>query len=188
MQDLVGIVRREDEMLRALESIEKLWQCSRTVGVPGNRDYNPGWHTALDLKNLLTVSQAVTLSALERRESRGGHFRDDCPGKDDVRQIQRRQLPRPRRHDANPPRAAKTDAGGVASDRRGNEIIWPRSTAQCGPRNCSFVIPAQCSTSACSSELQAFSKVCIASCASIERSSPSCSTAMAAFSARAAPK
>ena len=84
MQDLVGIVRREDEMLRALESIEKLWQRSRSVGVPGNRDYNPGWHTALDLKNLLTVSQAVALSALERKESRGGHFRDDCPNKDEA--------------------------------------------------------------------------------------------------------
>jgi succinate dehydrogenase / fumarate reductase flavoprotein subunit len=84
MQDLVGIVRREDEMQRALESIEKLWQRSRSVGVSGNRDYNPGWHTALDLKNLLTVAQAVTLSALERKESRGGHFRDDCPNKDEA--------------------------------------------------------------------------------------------------------
>jgi succinate dehydrogenase / fumarate reductase, flavoprotein subunit len=84
MQDLVGIVRREDEMLRALGTIDKLWQRCRTVGVPGNRDYNPGWHTALDLKNLLTVSQAVTLSALERKESRGGHFRDDCPNKDEA--------------------------------------------------------------------------------------------------------
>ena len=52
--------------------------------MPGNRDYNPGWHTALDLKSLLTVSQAVTLSALERKESRGGHFRDDCPNKDEA--------------------------------------------------------------------------------------------------------
>jgi len=49
----------------------------------GNREYNPGWHTALDLENLLTVSEAVTLAALERRESRGGHFRDDYPAKDD---------------------------------------------------------------------------------------------------------
>jgi succinate dehydrogenase / fumarate reductase, flavoprotein subunit len=82
MQDLAGIVRREDEMLRAVEAIDKLWQRASTVGVPGNRDYNPGWHTALDLKNLLTVSQAVVLSALERKESRGGHFRDDYPNKD----------------------------------------------------------------------------------------------------------
>jgi succinate dehydrogenase / fumarate reductase, flavoprotein subunit len=84
MQSLVGIVRREDEMRRAIEAIEKLWQRSQTVGVPGNRDYNPGWHTALDLKNLLTVSQAIALSALERKESRGGHFREDCPDKDEA--------------------------------------------------------------------------------------------------------
>ncbi len=84
MQDLVGIVRREDEMQRALGTIEKLWQRYQCVGVPGNRDYNPGWHTALDLKNLLTVSQAITLSALERKESRGAHFRDDCPNKDEA--------------------------------------------------------------------------------------------------------
>jgi succinate dehydrogenase / fumarate reductase flavoprotein subunit len=50
--------------------------------VDGNREYNPGWHTALDLPNLLTVSEAVTRSAIERRESRGGHFRADCPDKD----------------------------------------------------------------------------------------------------------
>ncbi|HEY7120521.1 MAG TPA: fumarate reductase/succinate dehydrogenase flavoprotein subunit [Tepidisphaeraceae bacterium] len=84
MQDLVGIVRREDEMLRALEGIAKLWQRASTVGVAGNREYNPGWHTALDLKNLLTVSEAITRSALERKESRGGHFRDDFPAKGDA--------------------------------------------------------------------------------------------------------
>ncbi|MGI8603772.1 MAG: fumarate reductase/succinate dehydrogenase flavoprotein subunit [Verrucomicrobiales bacterium] len=82
MQDLVGIVRREDEMLRALDGLEKLWERSRRVGVAGNREYNPGWHTALDLTNLLTVSDAITRSALERRESRGAHFRDDHPDKD----------------------------------------------------------------------------------------------------------
>jgi succinate dehydrogenase / fumarate reductase flavoprotein subunit len=53
-----------------------------SVAVTGNREYNPGWHTALDLPNLLTVARAITLSAIERRESRGGHFRDDYPGKD----------------------------------------------------------------------------------------------------------
>jgi len=52
------------------------------VGVQGNREYNPGWHTALDLENLLTISAAITLSALERKESRGAHFREDCPNKD----------------------------------------------------------------------------------------------------------
>jgi succinate dehydrogenase / fumarate reductase flavoprotein subunit len=52
------------------------------AGVSGNREYNPGWHTALDLHNLLTVSEAVARAALERRESRGAHFRDDYPAKD----------------------------------------------------------------------------------------------------------
>jgi succinate dehydrogenase / fumarate reductase flavoprotein subunit len=84
MQDLVGIVRREDEMLKAIDGITQLWKRANTVGVPGNRDYNPGWHTCLDLKNLLTVSEAIARSALERKESRGGHFRDDYPKKEDA--------------------------------------------------------------------------------------------------------
>jgi succinate dehydrogenase / fumarate reductase flavoprotein subunit len=54
------------------------------VGVSGNREYNPGWHTALDLKNLLTVSEAIARSALERKESRGGHFREDYPKKEEA--------------------------------------------------------------------------------------------------------
>ncbi len=81
MQDMVGIVRNEPEMASALESLQKLKARAQTVGVIGNREYNPGWHTALDLKNLLTVSEAITRSALERKESRGGHFRDDFPEK-----------------------------------------------------------------------------------------------------------
>ena len=82
MQDLVGIVRREDEMLRAEDGIKKLWERARKIAVYGNCEYNPGWHTALDLKHLLTVSEAITLSALDRKESRGGHFREDFPNKD----------------------------------------------------------------------------------------------------------
>jgi succinate dehydrogenase flavoprotein subunit len=82
MQELVGIVRREDEMRRALESIKTLAERARKVSVTGNREYNPGWHTALDLQNLITVSEIVARSALERKESRGGHFRDDFPEKD----------------------------------------------------------------------------------------------------------
>ena len=82
MQELVGIVRNEQEMQRALEGLEPLWDRARRVGVGGHREYNPGWHAALDLPNLLTVSEAVTRCALERRESRGGHFRDDYPDKD----------------------------------------------------------------------------------------------------------
>jgi len=82
MQDLVGIVRTQHEMERALNNVRALERRAAMVGVKGNREYNPGWHTALDLKNLLTVSEAITRSALERKESRGGHFRDDYPGKD----------------------------------------------------------------------------------------------------------
>src|SRR5262249_14897915 len=82
MQDLVGIVRTGPEMERALEGLDRLKERARWVGVPGNREYNPGWHTALDLGNLLTVSEAITRAAIERRESRGGHFRDDFPDKD----------------------------------------------------------------------------------------------------------
>ena len=83
MQDLVGIVRQEREMLEALERIETLKAREERVGVSGNREYNPGWHTAIDLNNLLTVSEMVTRAALERKESRGAHFRDDYPKKDD---------------------------------------------------------------------------------------------------------
>jgi len=82
MQDLVGIVRRQDEMERAIDGIEKLKKRAAKVGISGNREYNPGWHTALDLTNLLTVSEAVARAAIERKESRGAHFRDDYPEKD----------------------------------------------------------------------------------------------------------
>ena len=82
MQTLVGIVRTEPEMKRALTGIDRLKERARQVGVAGNREYNPGWHTGLDLANLLTVSEAITRAAIERRESRGGHFREDYPEKD----------------------------------------------------------------------------------------------------------
>ncbi len=84
MQHDVGIVRREEEMQHALEEIGKLWERAGQVGITGTRDFNPGWHTALDLKHLLTVSEAITRSALERKESRGAQFRDDYPDKDDA--------------------------------------------------------------------------------------------------------
>jgi succinate dehydrogenase / fumarate reductase, flavoprotein subunit len=83
MQDLVGIVRTQSEVERALAEIDTLKQRAAKVGVSGNREYNPGWHTALDLAHLLTVSEAIARSALARRESRGGHFRDDYPDKSD---------------------------------------------------------------------------------------------------------
>ncbi|MFV1995644.1 MAG: FAD-binding protein [Verrucomicrobiales bacterium] len=82
MQDLVGIVRTGAEMERALGEIEILRKRSQAVGVVGNREFNPGWHTALDLHNLMTVSEAITRSALERKESRGAQFREDFPEKD----------------------------------------------------------------------------------------------------------
>jgi succinate dehydrogenase / fumarate reductase flavoprotein subunit len=83
MQDKVGIVRLENEMEEALDGIMKLRERAKHVSVTGNREYNPGWHTALDLNNLLTVSEAVTRAALLRKESRGAHFRDDYPLKDE---------------------------------------------------------------------------------------------------------
>lgn len=82
MQDLVGIVRRQNEMERALDGLQKLKERANRVSVTGNVDFNPGWHTALDLRNLLTVSEAITRAALERKESRGGQYRDDHPQKD----------------------------------------------------------------------------------------------------------
>ncbi|MEP6937441.1 MAG: fumarate reductase/succinate dehydrogenase flavoprotein subunit [Chthoniobacterales bacterium] len=84
MQDCVGIVRREEEMREALDAIRKLSERATRVGVSGNREFNPGWHTALDLNNLLTVSEAVTRAALDRKESRGAQFRDDYPEKDEA--------------------------------------------------------------------------------------------------------
>jgi len=79
MQDKVGIVRTESDMRAALAEILQLKQRAERVRVDGNRMYNPGWHTALDLDNLLTVSEAVCRAAIERKESRGAHFRDDYP-------------------------------------------------------------------------------------------------------------
>lgn len=82
MQRLVGIVRLEDEMQEALAGLAKLNERASKSTITGNIDFNPGWHTALDLRNLLTVSEAITLSAIERKESRGGQFREDYPNKD----------------------------------------------------------------------------------------------------------
>jgi succinate dehydrogenase flavoprotein subunit len=84
MQGLVGIVRNENEMRQALGRIDDFKTQAEKAGVTGNREYNPGWHTALDLKNLLTVSEAITRAALERKESRGAQFREDYPQKDEA--------------------------------------------------------------------------------------------------------
>jgi succinate dehydrogenase / fumarate reductase flavoprotein subunit len=84
MQNQVGIVRRGDEMQDALGTLCKLKERARNVAVIGNREYNGGWHTALDLWHLLSVSELITRAALERKESRGAHFREDYPQKDEA--------------------------------------------------------------------------------------------------------
>jgi len=84
MQELVGIVRTGAQMEQALERIAALRERASRVAVGGNREYNPGWHTALDLQSLLVVAEAITRAALERRESRGAHFREDCLAKDEA--------------------------------------------------------------------------------------------------------
>jgi len=81
MQSLVGIVRTDDEMQQALTELGSLKARAANAGIQGHREYNPGWHTSIDLRNLLTVSEAITRSAIERKESRGGHFREDYPDK-----------------------------------------------------------------------------------------------------------
>ncbi|MFD0002023.1 fumarate reductase/succinate dehydrogenase flavoprotein subunit [Streptomyces sp. NPDC127178] len=82
MNDLVGIIRREAEMEQALEKLAELRVRARRAGVEGHRQFNPGWHLALDLRNMLLVSECVARAALERTESRGGHTREDHPAMD----------------------------------------------------------------------------------------------------------
>ncbi|ARF57220.1 fumarate reductase/succinate dehydrogenase flavoprotein subunit [Streptomyces gilvosporeus] len=82
MNDLVGIIRREGEMAEALKRLAGLRVRARRAGVEGHRQYNPGWHLAIDLRNMLLVSECVARAALEREESRGGHTRDDHPAMD----------------------------------------------------------------------------------------------------------
>jgi succinate dehydrogenase / fumarate reductase flavoprotein subunit len=83
MQSHVGIVRQEGEMREALDRLGELRARAARAGIAGNREYNNGWHTAIDLHNLLTVSQAIATAAVERKESRGAHFREDYPSKSD---------------------------------------------------------------------------------------------------------
>ena len=82
MQDLVGIVRVESEMQQALDAIGQLRARAERAGITGNREYNNGWHTAIDIGNMMVVSEAITRAALLRKESRGAQFREDFPGKD----------------------------------------------------------------------------------------------------------
>jgi succinate dehydrogenase / fumarate reductase flavoprotein subunit len=82
MQDLVGIIRREDELQRAITKLDELSERLERVTVEGNRQFNPGWHLALDLHSMITVAKACARSALMRKESRGGHTREDYPKAD----------------------------------------------------------------------------------------------------------
>ncbi|HET6211574.1 MAG TPA: FAD-binding protein, partial [Micromonosporaceae bacterium] len=82
MGDLVGIIRRRDELEAALARLEELKDRAGKVGAAGGRRYNPGWHLALDLRNMLVVSECTARAALAREESRGGHTREDFPAMD----------------------------------------------------------------------------------------------------------
>jgi len=79
MSRLVGIIRREDEIKTALTELEQLRERAGIVKAEGGRAYNPGWHLALDLRNMMLIAECVAQAALERQESRGGHTRDDFP-------------------------------------------------------------------------------------------------------------
>ncbi|MFE7901399.1 fumarate reductase/succinate dehydrogenase flavoprotein subunit [Streptomyces sp. NPDC057424] len=118
MNDLVGIIRREPEMERALEKLAELRVRARRAGVEGHRQFNPGWHLALDLRNMLLVSECVARAALERTESRGGHTREDHPGMD--RAWRRINL-----------LCALTDpTGGLATDPVRGQIALTRETTE----------------------------------------------------------
>jgi succinate dehydrogenase / fumarate reductase flavoprotein subunit len=82
MHDLVGIIRTAEEMQQALARIEEFKGRVASLSVEGHRQYNPGWHLSIDLKNMLLVSEAIARAALDRKESRGGHTRDDYPQTD----------------------------------------------------------------------------------------------------------
>jgi succinate dehydrogenase / fumarate reductase flavoprotein subunit len=79
MSDLVGIIRKEDEVKTAIAELEKLHARAANVSAAGGSAYNPGWHLALDLRNIMLIADCVAQAALERQESRGGHTRDDFP-------------------------------------------------------------------------------------------------------------
>jgi succinate dehydrogenase / fumarate reductase flavoprotein subunit len=82
MNDLVGIIRTASELESSLTELDRLKKRADGMVVEGHRQYNPGWHLALDLRNMLLVSECIAKAALAREESRGGHTRDDFPGPD----------------------------------------------------------------------------------------------------------
>jgi succinate dehydrogenase / fumarate reductase flavoprotein subunit len=79
MQDLVGIIRRKSELEQSLKNLADLRERAKTLSAPGGRRFNPGWHLALDLRNMLLIAECTAKAALEREESRGGHTREDFP-------------------------------------------------------------------------------------------------------------
>ena len=114
MNDLVGIIRRESEVRDALAALEKFKERAANLSVPGERAYNPGWHYAQDLRNMLLVAECVAMAALERKESRGGHTREDYPAHG-PRVAQGQPDPHARRRqDRHGPPAAAGDAAGPA--------------------------------------------------------------------------
>ena len=133
MNDLVGIIRNADEVTQALSKLDALRERFKNLKVEGDRQFNPGWHLAVDLRNMLLVSECVAKAALERTESRGGHTRDDHPSMDaDWRKTllvcraegQRRRAGRQRRRGA-----ASADASrsvGAVRDRRTREVLHRR--------------------------------------------------------------
>jgi succinate dehydrogenase / fumarate reductase flavoprotein subunit len=82
MNDLVGIIRKSEEMAEALERLQVIKRRAQNLSVEGHRQFNPGWHLAIDLQNMILCSEFVARAAIERKESRGGHTRDDYPAAD----------------------------------------------------------------------------------------------------------
>ncbi|MFA3875038.1 fumarate reductase/succinate dehydrogenase flavoprotein subunit [Streptomyces sp. MMCC 100] len=123
MNDLVGIIRREAEMKQALEKLAELRVRARRAGVEGHRQFNPGWHLALDLRNMLLVSECVARAALERTESRGGHTREDHPSMD--RRWRPANLLCSLADPAGELAATDPERGRIALERRSTEPIRP---------------------------------------------------------------
>ncbi|MER5980169.1 fumarate reductase/succinate dehydrogenase flavoprotein subunit [Streptomyces sp. NPDC001857] len=124
MNDLVGIIRRQGEMEQALEKLAELRVRARRAGVEGHRQFNPGWHLALDLRNMLLVSECVARAALERTESRGGHTREDHPAMERAwRNVN--LLCRPAEPAAGPEGAADPSRGQIVLSRETTEPVRP---------------------------------------------------------------
>jgi succinate dehydrogenase / fumarate reductase flavoprotein subunit len=123
MNDLVGIIRREEEMAQALDRLTELRLRARRAGVEGHRQFNPGWHLALDLRNMLLVSECVARAALNRTESRGGHTRDDYPEMD--REWRRANLVCTVAEPADSGETAEGPGGRISLRRRATPPIRP---------------------------------------------------------------